>query len=346
MMEKKCFFWICVPVYNVEAFLKDCLDSVLNQTYQNFRVVLVNDGSTDDSGTICDEYANRDKRISVIHKKNEGQISARQMAMKFVLENANKISQNLAFLVYLDSDDSLKQNALEKINNTINKYSCDMVIYGMDRVYKDKVIKSFENKDIFDLIEDKRVLYTIVFNDSDYNPVCRKAINTALLNKLDYSQYFHIKHAEDLLQSIDYYKRASKIYFLNEALYNYTLNPQSITQTVSYQNFKVDFTVREKVLAFLMTENVFSRENWVQYYSYCILQITNTVKTIFKFNTPLLEKIKLCDQIYNSSYYKSISVANLDKKRLGSANYFIYTLFKNKAYFILNIIFYIYKVLK
>lgn len=344
-MEKNVFFWICIPVYNVETFLKNCLDSVLKQTYKNFRVVLVNDGSTDNSGTICDEYAKRNKMISVIHKKNEGLIIARQTARFFVLEQLSNILEP-NFLICLDSDDSLRHNALEKINNTIKKYSCDMVIYGMDRVYKDKVIKSFENKDRFNLVEDKRTLYKIVFNDPDYNPVWRKAINTALLNKLDYSQYFHIKHAEDLLQSIDYYKRASKIYFLNEVLYNYTLNPQSITQTVSYQNFKVDFTVRDKVLTFLMNEDVFSREDWVQYYSYCILQITNTVKTIFKFNIPLLKKINLCYQIYNSSYYKSISMAKLDKKQLGSVNYFIYTLFKNKAYFILNIIFSLYRFLK
>ena len=76
-------FYVCVPVYKVEKYIDTCIQSVLNQSYQNFRLVLVDDGSPDRSGEICEKYAEKDKRIKVIYQKNMGQIAARETAIRY-----------------------------------------------------------------------------------------------------------------------------------------------------------------------------------------------------------------------------------------------------------------------
>ena len=102
---------IIVPVYNVEDYIKQCLDSILLQTYTNFEVIVVDDGSTDSSSEICDDFAKKDKRFNVIHKENGGVSKARNIA----LDNVNG-----SYVVFVDSDDVLPKDALKKmIDETI-----------------------------------------------------------------------------------------------------------------------------------------------------------------------------------------------------------------------------------
>ena len=103
-MENQALISVIIPVYNVEEYLCECVDSVLVQTYQNFEIILVDDGSTDSSGRICDEYAEKDSRISVIHQENRGPSKTRNTG----LNNANG-----KYIYFLDSDDYIENNALE-----------------------------------------------------------------------------------------------------------------------------------------------------------------------------------------------------------------------------------------
>ena len=97
-------FYIAIPVYKAEAFLSECVSSVLNQTCQDFEIVLVDDGSPDGSGRLCDEFAARDGRIHVIHQKNTGPYGARRTAIHFILDHGSPEDR----AVFLDADDSLK----------------------------------------------------------------------------------------------------------------------------------------------------------------------------------------------------------------------------------------------
>ena len=125
-MERK--FYILVPVYKVEKFIDACIHSVQAQTYGNFRLILVDDGTPDRSGEICDAYARHDSRITVIHKENGGQNSARNAAIDLMLQEAAEED----FAIFLDSDDAIKPNTLQILNDTIEKDHCDMVVYGFD----------------------------------------------------------------------------------------------------------------------------------------------------------------------------------------------------------------------
>ncbi len=121
-------FSIVVPVYNVEKYLKDCIDSVLSQTFQDFELILVNDGSKDSSGEICDEYALKDSRVKVIHKENGGQSTARNTG----IEKAQG-----EFAVFIDSDDFFSDNSfLESIKNSLDD-DTDVVLFRYSKYYED-----------------------------------------------------------------------------------------------------------------------------------------------------------------------------------------------------------------
>ena len=133
-MENKCYFSVIIPVYKVEAYLRQCVDSVLAQTFTDFEIILVDDGSPDRCPMMCDEYAEVDKRITVIHKKNGGLSSARNAGMRVA---AGK------YVVFLDSDDYWSSmTALDNIYTLAN--SCDFDIISL------KYVKYYQSTDQFD----------------------------------------------------------------------------------------------------------------------------------------------------------------------------------------------------
>lgn len=112
---------IVVPVYNVEKYIKRCIDSIVKQTYQNIEIILVNDGSPDNCGVICNKYAEHDSRIHVIHKTNGGLSSAR---------NAGLEMSHGEYIVFIDSDDWIEENYIEKLYKDIIQYKSDIACPG------------------------------------------------------------------------------------------------------------------------------------------------------------------------------------------------------------------------
>lgn len=116
---------ILVPIYNVETYLYKCLDSIVNQTYRNLEIILVDDGSVDHSGAICEEYAAQDKRIIVIHQENKGLSEARNAALD--------IAKGM-FVLFVDSDDWLEKNACENVLRKATEQQADLVSFGYNMV--------------------------------------------------------------------------------------------------------------------------------------------------------------------------------------------------------------------
>lgn len=110
---------VIIPIYNVEKYVKRCLDSVLNQTYCHLEVILVDDGSTDSSGKICDEYKKMDTRIRVIHKSNEGVSSARNLGIEVA---------NGEYIAFIDSDDAMEKDCIEYLYRLIQENHCSLSI--------------------------------------------------------------------------------------------------------------------------------------------------------------------------------------------------------------------------
>lgn len=224
-----------VPVYNVEKYLKQCIDSMLAQTYKDFEIILVDDGSTDSSGRICDYYKNNYPDIfKVIHKKNEGHTAARQVAIK----NAES-----DICLFVDADDFVESHLLETVNNEFQlDQQVDMVIYSF--CYSNNGIKTYRKQKYFDedmlfFGESKRLIYEALMFSSFVSSLCIKAIKTTILQNdpSDYSQIYEKLLAEDQYQSIFLINASKRIKFINKELYNYRIDNVSVTRNFDISSF-------------------------------------------------------------------------------------------------------------
>lgn len=287
-------FSICVPVYNVESFLEECIQSVIKQTYKNYELILVDDGSTDFSGQICDEYALKDSRIKVVHKNNQGLLHTRRYAVEISTGD---------YCVFLDSDDYLELDALEKIANTICNHCCDCVVFGIAKVCNGKTLSIITEKEEV-LLEDKKELYKKCLFSSTYNSVCRKAVKRTKVNNLDYSKCFHISLGEDLLQTLDILKHCNRVAFIKDVLYNYRVNMNSMTHTICYDNEDlINSSVRMRSLLFLKDEDIFDNIDFAEYRVYCIELLLQKVHAIAQSNDHFEKKIDIFNRIKRSEYY-------------------------------------------
>lgn len=147
---------LIIPVYNVEPYLRKCLDSLLAQDYDDWEALIIEDGSTDYSGAICDEYAARDSRLRVYHKTNEGVSSARN----FGLDNARG-----EWIWFVDSDDWISKNALSRLSETIHNVNCDTIFFGIEYYdEKNNLIGQEDRSSAIDLPKDKTIM------EGDYPP--------------------------------------------------------------------------------------------------------------------------------------------------------------------------------
>lgn len=128
---------IILPVYNTGPYLKECLDSLCHQTYENFSIFAVDDGSTDNSGIILDEYAKNDNRIQVIHKTNGGSSSARNVALDQIM-----MKGDYDFVGFVDSDDFVERDFIEKFVLAMNTYNADYCVCGVEHYNMNKITKS------------------------------------------------------------------------------------------------------------------------------------------------------------------------------------------------------------
>lgn len=205
-------FSILVPVYNVEKYLDQCVSSILAQTYNDFELILVDDGSTDNSGNICDSYKT-DKRVKVIHKENKGLISARRVGVQYASGD---------YAIFCDSDDFLEMNALELIAGAAKKSNADIIIFNA-YIYKEKY-KTLFYEHIFqsNSFVNKEELYNIFLSTYKVNSMWCKATKLTCIDVFkNYSYFYHCNYGEDFLQTAPIFKMSKSIYYLDEAIYNY-----------------------------------------------------------------------------------------------------------------------------
>ncbi|MBQ4630517.1 MAG: glycosyltransferase family 2 protein [Clostridia bacterium] len=208
-------FSVLIPVYNVEEYLRVCIDSVIQQNYSNLEIILIDDGSTDGSGQICDEYALRDSRIKVVHQQNRGLILTRRTAINMASGD---------YFLFLDSDDYWAPNMLEYILLLIKRFECDMIIFNCKRVYPDRIIESealYDDLTIF-TSQGKSVLYKDSLESPKLNSLVMKVVAREIVDvDRDYGRFADVTMGEDALQSAYLIKNARKIVYTTKCLYCY-----------------------------------------------------------------------------------------------------------------------------
>lgn len=214
---------IIIPIYNVEKYLKDCIDSVINQSYREIEIILVNDGSTDLSYEICLEYKKRDKRIKVINKPNGGLSTARNEG----IERANG-----NYLVFIDSDDFVDNKMIETLMKAVKYYNAEIVCCNYDFVdensnyikkHKIRVKTNLEytREEAQDLL-----LYSDYFRCYAWNKIYKKEL-------FENVRYPDGKIYEDIYTTFRLFEKSKKIVFLKKSLYHYRVRINSITRNIN-----------------------------------------------------------------------------------------------------------------
>lgn len=230
-MRNKTFFSVVIPVYNSEKYLKECLDSVLEQSFSDYEIILVDDGSTDSSGKICDDFVlNCPEKIRVIHNANSGPLLTRQAGVKL---------SNGEYIYIMDSDDRICKELLEKVYAVIVKHRPDMVCIDYKRINKygaeilSKKSKFFVNG--FIPLNEFRQKFSLGLINTMWSKIIKKdCINI----NADYISQKWIYLGEDMLQGIDIIDHISSVYYIDEQLYEYRSNPESIVHTFKPDNLR------------------------------------------------------------------------------------------------------------
>lgn len=220
---------ILIPVYNVEDYLCECLDSVIRQTHQDFEMILVDDGSSDRSGLICDQYALLyPQKVKVIHTTNGGPFRARLLAIQ---EATGDI------LLFLDSDDCFCKDALEKIFDCFECEKCDMVMFDSCKSSEFATVQikhGLAKGSIFEGDSKKEIYHNIVLGLVP-NSVCLKAVRRECVRIPDHFYAYNAKHGEDLLLSVHLMTYCKKIVYMDKGLYYYRNRAGSSTHSFNTQ---------------------------------------------------------------------------------------------------------------
>ena len=260
-----CEISVIVPVYNVENHLSACLDSILNQSFRGIEVICVNDGSTDNSLSILEGYAKKDKRIKIITQENQGLGASRNRGLN---ESKGK------YVYFIDSDDFIDLNTLEKLHNNAVENSSDMVMFkyqtfgGNNKQTGFKIDRNFGDIDYSTL----KFTYSDVKNhvlNSEYS-ACTKLYKKKFLDSYDDFYFPEGVLYEDIPFHVKAMLRASSISFVPEELYYYRVNPISISNS-NTSPFDI-FKIIDMVESFLKQENYYE-EFEIEFFKFKVAQI-------------------------------------------------------------------------
>lgn len=212
-----CLVSVIIPVYNVEKYLDMCISSVVKQTYTNLEIILIDDGSTDYSGQICDEWANKDSRIIVVHKNNGGLSDARNIGL-------DKAKGN--WIVFVDSDDTISLDMISITMNVAKKNKVDMVAFGIKRVDEGYNENSFDGESVKpELLTGKTILYEFAKTGKGYSIVCNKLYKKETWKNLRFPLG---KIHEDEFVIVQILQRIRNIAIIDNVLYFYRQREGSI----------------------------------------------------------------------------------------------------------------------
>lgn len=321
---------IIVPVYNVEKYLRQCLDSLINQTYKNIEIIIVDDGSTDNSGKICDEYEKKYKQIKVIHKKNEGLGFARNTG----LENIHG-----EYVTFVDSDDYVDNNLIEELYKNMTTQKVDMCKSGFKRIddnhnilytrkydsyrYNEKEAKNLFLPRLIGSLPDKK--------DSIEMCVCGVLYKAAPI--LEHNIKFpseRVLISEDMFFNIEYIQYVDSICTIDYTGYNYRYNPSSLTKKYRKDRFEASkyfyIELKKKLISLGYDDMTMLRLSrlFFTYIKICLSQEKSKIS-----NKKYKDSIKTIYEICNDSVVKDV-IDNYPINKLGLKQKIFLYLVKHK----------------
>lgn len=275
---------IVVPVYKVEKYLNRCVDSILNQTYQNFEIILVDDGSPDNCGKICDEYAEKNSRIFVIHQKNGGLSAARNTGINWFYEQGRS-----DYITFVDSDDWLHPEYLRILMNRITENQVKISVCDFKRVLGETPHENYDSIN-FELSPPEDFLVNHFWQ---YNYACGKIYHKSVFYDVRYPIG---KTFEDTFTTYKVLHKCEKIAYTDLQLYYYFQNKQGISHSPWQPSELVIFDAMQEQLKFYKEKGLqkaFEKEFqlFVNHHAYQIVRIKEN-KNDLKKNKATLKEIK------------------------------------------------------
>lgn len=212
---------IIIPVYNTSKYLRKTFDSILSQTYKEWELIAVDDGSTDESGSICDEYAKKEDRIKVVHKTNGGVSSARNKG----IEQANG-----RYISFVDADDYLEQDFLETMLHGIEQYAADLVCCRV--AFDSKQGIRYQKASKISIFNQKESIVAMLLPNSFHGWPWNKMYKSSIIkeNKLRFDE--NLKYCEDEVFVLQYIMYINKCTYIPDALYHYVQNEHSVNNSI------------------------------------------------------------------------------------------------------------------
>lgn len=295
-------FSIIVPVYNEEKYLESCINSVLTQTCTDFEVILIDDGSTDSSGSMCENYKEKyPDKITVFHKKNAGLMLARKDGYSLARGK---------YIINLDSDDFIEKKSLESIKKIIEESSPDIILYDL-YYYQEGIGSKNSNEGKYlvkpNSIQDIKVLRDALINLSYANwSMASKCVKSDYIKRLALcfsEDYRKVAFGEDTLQSIELYNMVSTFVYCPEHIYNYR-SGSGMTKKLGIKHLADFYKIKRFIIQNCngWTENVYNSAN-----KYFLLAVCMNINNLISVNA---EK----DEIY--ARFKAINEVAEFRKEL------------------------------
>lgn len=285
---------VIVPIYNAERYIKRCIDSLINQTYDNLEIIIVNDGSYDKSKYICENYAKKDARIKLINKENEGVSIARNLGISHATGE---------YIMFVDADDYLDSCAIEKLISLLKTYSVDIVKMNYTNFYDNG--KTLINKMNFDakyinsvISNNNNSLEDIIAETYFLNVIWGQLIKTELVKNIKFNR--DLIYGEDLLFNYQLLNKTNKIYITDYIGYFYYINSNGANQNYDYD--KIIIKLENLIYIYSYIYQLFSDKKRI-YYKF-IIEINNNLKRLALCNVNF-SKIKITiNELLSNNFVK------------------------------------------
>lgn len=321
---------VIVPIYKVEQYLHRCVDSIIKQTYKNLEIILVDDGSPDKCGNICDEYATKDSRIKSIHKKNGGLSDARNYGMNYATGD---------FVLFVDSDDWLELEMIEVMINTAQEYNADIVQSSFYYAYEDYLLlddRYYKEDDAPVILNKNELMKALVINERVKNFAWGKLYKIDLVKNIPFKKgvlYEDVFWAHNVMDKVETYVilHTPMCYYLqrnDSIVYNYTLKNLDIIKGLKERHTFIEEHYNELIpesykIIFntclchynLLNKNKDLNKFYKNDIKMYIQENYEKMKTAFKGDNEVLIRLKL----FNKSYqiYKIYDLSDKILRKLG-----------------------------
>lgn len=306
-MYKNKYLSIIIPVYNADKYLAKCLDTIINQTFKNLEIILVDDGSTDNSKEIIKSYMEKDSRIIAFFKNNEGVSATRNLGI---------INSTGDYITFVDADDWINLNLYEEALEKVQENTCDIVLYSYVKQYTTNhqvtEMLPFKSEEILDKdkIFNDLILNLIAYEDetkeSIMGSIWRCIFKSDLIKNNNLYFDTSMDYAEDLIFCLNAFKQSNSMYILNKPLYNYRFNESSVTAKYSLAHFEKQLIIHKKIKeVFKDTTNnkLINRINIMM-----LRYIINGITHVCNANNSFIEKYKTIKKILNNE--RTVDIRN------------------------------------